>query len=473
MSTEQPPSTSPRRYFAVLNRRPRRRLAILLSLLMGVLGLTYFPGPLLILAEDTLPKAASNQGQRGVETITRYVPETRVQEVVDPKTGIVKKVPVTVTRPVIETINHGGLPGGYMLQPAPAAPQSAAESRALELAQRIRQTDRQAEQEPLQQELAEALGEAFDERRQQQQQAIERLEQQLKSLRELAAKRDDRKDEIIQRRIAELLGQPDPLAWDPGQSGAPVFNPSRGHYGTTPVPQSLPAPSKRGFTLPPGLTSPAPTSPAPAIPAPTSPAPTSPAPALPVPAPPAPAPPAPAPPAQIAPGAVPVVEITGGFDAAERVLSRLIELRQIRAEIKKWQSPLPDGSPESDLTEAGERAAKNRERDLERRERNLERLKADERTALVKLELAEIGWQAVEQDVRNEIRAAELQTQAAAIRAASVRELHEQGATPMAELQAAQQAEAKSELEHEAAKQRLDAWEKTEAILRKQREALE
>ena len=471
MLTEQPPGDSARRYFAALNRRPRRRLALLLSLLMGVLGLTYFPEPLLSLAEDAPPEAASNQPQRYVDATIRYIPETRVQEVVDPKTGKATQEQVVIWRPATEATNHGGPPGVPAWQPAIAAPLSDAESRAFELAQRIKQAESQTEQEPLQQKLAEALAQAFDERRQQQQQAIERLEQQLKSLRELAAKRDERKDEIIQRRVAELLGQPDPLAWDAEVSGASGTRPPTSTYAMAPVPQSLPAASRQGFPnfLPPAARPVAPTpgppaSPPPGMPSPNY-APQAYAPIYPT--------TVPAPPTSVPPGAVPVVELTGGFDAAERLLSRLIELRQIRAEIKKWQLPLPDEDSESDSPEAGERAAKNREREQEGREQYLQGLLANEQTVVAKLELAEIAWQAVEQTLRNEVKSTERQAQTAAGRAETISKLFDTKATTSSELQAAQQTQVKSELELEAAKQRLAAWEKTEAILRKQREALE
>jgi|GEM_PF-2381586 len=445
MSTEQQPPDSARRCFDALTRRPRRRLVLLLlSLLIGILGVTYFPEPLLSLADDALGKAASIQQQRGVETKTRYISEIYNKEVVDPETGERSFAPVTRQVPVTETLNPGGPPGGYMLQPAPVAASSAAERRANELAQRIRQIDSQTEQEPLRQELAEALGEAFDERRQQQQQAIERLELQLKSLRELAAKRDDRKDEIIQRRIAELLGQPDPLAWDA------ALRPATGsYYGTAPVPQSLPA-------LPPPVFLPA-----------------APVPAFPLPAPPMHDPSADPALDPVSPSAVPAAELAGDFDAAERLLSRLIELRQLRSEIKKWQLPLPNEDSESDSPEAGERAAKNREREQAGREQYLQGLLAKERAVVAKLELAEIAWQAVEQPLRNEVKAAERRAQTAADRAENASRLRLPSGTTNYELQAAQQAQAKSELDLEAAKQRLAAWEKTEAILRKQREALE
>src|SRR5690606_31558453 len=149
---------------------------LLLSLLMGVLGASYFTLPLLSLADGPL-RVVGDQVQRGLEATIWYIPETRVQEVVDPKTGKATQKPAVIWRPATEATNHGGPPGVPAWQPATVAPLSDAERRAFELAQRIKQAASQTEQEPLQQKLVEALAQAFDERRQQQQQAIERLEQ--------------------------------------------------------------------------------------------------------------------------------------------------------------------------------------------------------------------------------------------------------------------------------------------------------
>lgn len=63
-------------------------------------------------------------------------------------------------------------------------------------------------------ELSQTLEREFDRKHQQHQQAIARLEGQLEEARQLYKKRETNKSEIIERRIAQLLGQSDDLAWD-------------------------------------------------------------------------------------------------------------------------------------------------------------------------------------------------------------------------------------------------------------------
>lgn len=109
------------------------------------------------------------------------------------------------------------------------APMTEGDRRAAELANRIRQTADKEARESLRGELRETLNKAFDERREQQLQEIEQLQKQLAAIRDLDEKRQQRKEEIVQRRMSELLSEPDALDWEPkrpqGQYGFPTaFN---------------------------------------------------------------------------------------------------------------------------------------------------------------------------------------------------------------------------------------------------------
>jgi hypothetical protein len=88
----------------------------------------------------------------------------------------------------------------------------------------------------LRKELTDVLGQAFEQRRQQQQSEIERLERQLESIRQLDKKRQDRKNEIVQKRLAELIGEPDTLAWDVATSPPINGQPMPGMDGRSPQP---------------------------------------------------------------------------------------------------------------------------------------------------------------------------------------------------------------------------------------------
>jgi len=95
-----------------------------------------------------------------------------------------------------------------------SVPATEADRRAAELAARLRQSGDESQKETLHKELTDVLGQAFEQRRQQQQSEIQRLERQLESIRQLDKKRQERKSEIVQKRLAELIGEPDTLAWD-------------------------------------------------------------------------------------------------------------------------------------------------------------------------------------------------------------------------------------------------------------------
>lgn len=163
------------------------------------------------------PAAQPRSASAGPGPVERFVPvqERTLQEVRDPKTGEVRLVPVTTTRYVHE-----------IFTPATSQP-TVADRRAVDLAAKIRGTEDDAERAKLREQLVETLDAAFNERRERQSEAIDQLEEQLQELRNLHEQRGERKEEIVQRRLNELLAEPDVLAWDPrsGIAGVPGKNP--------------------------------------------------------------------------------------------------------------------------------------------------------------------------------------------------------------------------------------------------------
>lgn len=130
-------------------------------------------------------------------------------------------------------VHPNNLAHGFPGPMSTAAPMTESDRRALEIANRIRQTRDNDEREQLRNQLRETLNAAFDQRRAQQLQEMEQLERQVDSIRKLDEKRQQRKEEIVQRRMSDLLSEPDALDWEPKRP--------EGQYGFPgPMPGSLP-----------------------------------------------------------------------------------------------------------------------------------------------------------------------------------------------------------------------------------------
>jgi hypothetical protein len=76
---------------------------------------------------------------------------------------------------------------------------------AIALARRIHQT-KSPEREKLQSELAVVVNKHFDVRQQRRELSLKRMEEELKRLREAIEARTKGRDEIVRKRIAELVG---------------------------------------------------------------------------------------------------------------------------------------------------------------------------------------------------------------------------------------------------------------------------
>lgn len=80
-----------------------------------------------------------------------------------------------------------------------------------ELARKYRETDDEAEKERIKKEMLDLLDQIFDLRQANREFEIERLEKRLAEAKENNRKRLENKDQIIEQRLAELLGA---RAWD-------------------------------------------------------------------------------------------------------------------------------------------------------------------------------------------------------------------------------------------------------------------
>ncbi|MFQ5864558.1 MAG: hypothetical protein ACE5IW_04940 [bacterium] len=87
------------------------------------------------------------------------------------------------------------------------------ENRTEELAHTFRMSEDETEKAQLEKDLRSALSELFDLRELEKQREIERLEKQLKELKNMVKKRKDHRGEIIQKRLDQMLGKVDYLDW--------------------------------------------------------------------------------------------------------------------------------------------------------------------------------------------------------------------------------------------------------------------
>ncbi|MFQ5769319.1 MAG: hypothetical protein ACE5HX_02200 [bacterium] len=87
------------------------------------------------------------------------------------------------------------------------------ENKTEELGHDFRISEDEAEKANLEKELKRALSELFDLRELDKQREIERLEKQLQELKNMVKKRKGHREEIIQKRLDQMLGKEDYLAW--------------------------------------------------------------------------------------------------------------------------------------------------------------------------------------------------------------------------------------------------------------------
>ncbi len=93
--------------------------------------------------------------------------------------------------------------------------EAAANQRVMELVNKIQQSA-ESDREELTKQLRGFVEEQFAIRHQEQAKQIKELEAQLQKAKDIHKKRSDKKDEIVDRRMAELLQSPDDLEWNRG-----------------------------------------------------------------------------------------------------------------------------------------------------------------------------------------------------------------------------------------------------------------
>ncbi|QDV40967.1 hypothetical protein Enr13x_08050 [Stieleria neptunia] len=172
------------------------------------------------------PKVETSYQKVTREGVTRLIPQTRV-------------VYENVATPVYGSPPH--------IKPLPHA------ERIGPLVEQILGSVTGADTVQLKEQLESMLGNQFDAMLTEQKDQIDELSRRLERLKSQHQARTEARQEIIGRRINELLRQPDPLAWDPNASRR-----SDNRFPQDPVSISDVSTSASGFALPAPLTQPPP-----------------------------------------------------------------------------------------------------------------------------------------------------------------------------------------------------------------------
>ena len=371
---------------------------------------------------DATPRGttfAPAAGERDSAPISQTVPEVHTEYIEDPQTGQLRPRRVVVRTVWIKDPQTGQLQPRQEERVLPAL--TAADEQALKLATEIRESKDDAERAELRKQLASALGEAFDKRRERQSEAIEDLAKQLEDLRSLHAQRGDRKDEIVRRRVSELLAEPGPLAWEPGmrplgqQTAQPMLPtlaempvaPEASETDPSSDPSASVSNSDRRVTALPAMT----------------------------------------------PAAAPASEEQAGSSAGDEKsqLEEAARLLELAAEISELERELASG-----LTAAREAEAKQRLR-----------------LARAKMKLAEIRWDLAKQSIQARVDAANARFESADSGVRAMAALFREGRTTSSEVDRAEAAAKQAAAERRNALGLLRGWEKTNTIVRAQLDALE
>ncbi len=172
------------------------------------------------LAPFSAPPAAAQQ-PAGAQPLTPTPPVPRAGLTVVAE-GEAGNVPVLVGRPA-ET------PPGQ-----PSARERDLERQALDLKRQYAAAKGADDRDKLRDRLGAVLREQFDAQQKRRKEEVDRVEERLKQLRALLQKREDAKQEIVRRRLEQLLNEADGLGWPGSEPVAPTAP-----AGMSPVP--LPA----------------------------------------------------------------------------------------------------------------------------------------------------------------------------------------------------------------------------------------
>jgi len=94
------------------------------------------------------------------------------------------------------------------------AKQYVLQSQSLELAQKYVKTEKEDEKKDLRKKLTQLLGEQFDLHLEGQQKELDELEKQVAKLKNVLKKRKDAKENIVERRLDQLVQDADGLGWN-------------------------------------------------------------------------------------------------------------------------------------------------------------------------------------------------------------------------------------------------------------------
>lgn len=151
----------------------------------------------------------------------------------------------TIYRP--QTIERLDAVQGYPLRYGFTEPDPR-DQQARELAMKFRQTKDKTQQAELREELLKLTEESFKAKLDARREEIAAVEKQLATMKERVDQREKLADEIIERRVATLLDEPDPLDWDDQQPATGYSNPigfnyygSRDNQNAARLPNSAPS----------------------------------------------------------------------------------------------------------------------------------------------------------------------------------------------------------------------------------------
>ncbi len=170
------------------------------------------------------PRSGLNQGGTN-----QVVGSTLLTNTADPQT-LKQVVPITEVQMVPDPDHPGKLKEqttvrwetrGYSVSGS-ASPATPLDSETAELVSKLRQTSEQERDAKSLQRLRELLSTEFKARHQQQLARLERIKTEIERTEQILQQREQQQTQIVDRRLAELLGGRDPLNWD-FQPEVPVY----------------------------------------------------------------------------------------------------------------------------------------------------------------------------------------------------------------------------------------------------------
>ena len=206
------------------------------------------PGNSLVAQPRTVKNQLQNpQLQPGTATTTNrrfgYFATDQPQTTAGTPIGL----PGPPTTPFIQySTRQNAVPYGYPLPPASADPETVELTKGYQAKQveinkllaTLAKTKSDKEKESLREDIVKATAEQFDLRQQVREREIEQLRKRLSEVESTVKKRNELKDEIVNKRVADLLREPDQLSWEPLAGGGVIERQVVRQYGVPPQPAS-------------------------------------------------------------------------------------------------------------------------------------------------------------------------------------------------------------------------------------------